>query len=157
MGSKRETMPDEINVRRIGALAAAAGVTVDTLRFYEREGLLPRAVRTSGGFRLYPSKMAERLRFIKQARELGLSLREIRQLVEPGDGQCCAMRDVIAARLADADRRLRDLTSFRRTLRIALERCEQTLSHSKTAACPVAGQLGTEPPPRVKARSAARH
>ena len=103
-----------------------------------REGLLPPATRTAGGFRLYPPEIAERLRFIKQARELGLSLREIRQLVEPDNGQCCAMRDVISARLTDVDRRLHDLTSFRKTLQVALDRCEQTLSRSKKAACPVA-------------------
>jgi DNA-binding transcriptional MerR regulator len=135
---KSQTTHDDLSVRRIGALATAAGVTVDTLRFYEREGLLPPATRTAGGFRLYPPEIAERLRFIKQARELGLSLREIRQLVEPDNGKCCAVRDVIAARLDDVDRRLHDLTSFRKTLQVALDRCEQTLRGSKKAACPVA-------------------
>jgi MerR family Zn(II)-responsive transcriptional regulator of zntA len=135
---KKAHTPEDLHVRRIGALAAASGVSVDTLRFYEREGLLPPATRTAGGFRLYPPEIAERLRFIKQGRELGLSLREIRQLVEPDNEQCCAVRDVIAARLADVDRRLHDLTSFRKTLQVALDRCEHTLSRSKKAACPVA-------------------
>jgi DNA-binding transcriptional MerR regulator len=141
---KEGRVHEELSVRRIGALAAAAGLTVDTLRFYERERLIPAPTRTTGGFRVYPPEIAERLRFIKQARELGLSLREIRQLVEPDDGHCCAVRDVLAARLADVDRRLDDLTSFRKTLQIALKRCERTLSRSKNAACPVAGQLGRE-------------
>jgi DNA-binding transcriptional MerR regulator len=132
-----------MNVRRIGALASVAGVTVDTLRFYEREGLLPQANRTVGGFRVYPPAIAERLRFIRQARELGLSLREIRQLVEPDDGHCHAVREVIAARLADVDRRLAELRSFRRTLKTALERCDRTLSRSRNAPCPVARRLGT--------------
>lgn len=130
-------------VRRIGDLAEATGVTVDTLRYYEREGLLPRVDRTAGGFRCYSQEAAQRLRFIKQARDLGLSLREIRQLVEPENCRCSAMRDVIAERLADVDRRLRDLASLRKTLALALESCEQTLGRSKNAACPVVRRLGT--------------
>jgi DNA-binding transcriptional MerR regulator len=132
-----------MSMRRIGALAASAGVTVDTLRFYEQQGLLPPAVRTAGGFRLYPPESAERLRFIAQAREVGLSLREIRQLVEPDNARCAAVRKVIAERMADVDRKLRELALFRQTLEIALERCDQTLSRSKNAACSVARQLGT--------------
>ena len=136
-------MRQPAGVRRIGDVAEAAGVTVDTLRYYEREGLLPRAGRTAGGFRLYSQETAQRLQFIKQARELGLSLREIRQLVDQRNGRCSAMRKVIVERLADVDRRLHDLTSFRKTLETALERCEQTLNRSKNAACPVARRLGT--------------
>ena len=135
------------DVRRIGDLAEITGVTVDTLRYYEREGLLPRVGRTAGGFRLYSQETAQRLRFIKQARELGLTLREIRQLVEPKSDRCSAMRKVIVERLADVDRRLHDLASFRRTLETALERCEQTLNRSKKAACPVVRQLGLAQPP----------
>jgi DNA-binding transcriptional MerR regulator len=127
--------------RRIGALAVAAGVTVDTLRYYEREGLLPRAGRTAGGFRVYTPQIADRLQFIKQAQQLGLTLREIRQIVEPDGGRCSAVRDRLAERLADVDRRLRELTAFRRTLKKALECCDETLGRSRRAACPVPRQL----------------
>jgi DNA-binding transcriptional MerR regulator len=144
-----------MSMRRIGALAAVAGVTVDTLRFYEHEGLLPRADRTAGGFRLYSPESAGRLRFITQARRAGLTLREIRQLVEPDNARCAAVRDVIAERLTDVNRKLRELASFRRTLRNALERCDQTLTRSNDAACSVARQLGTEKLGRVCARSGA--
>jgi len=136
-------VPRKTRVRRIGALAAAGGVTVDTLRFYEREGVLPRARRSAGGFRLYTEETAQRLRFIKQARQLGLTLREIRQLVEPDNGQCHAVREVIAARLGEVNQRLHELASFRRTLQVALSRCGQTLRRAKNAPCPVARQLGT--------------
>jgi DNA-binding transcriptional MerR regulator len=128
---------------RIGDLAAAAGVTVDTLRYYEREGLLPPIDRTAGGFRCYSEDTAHRLEFIKQARELGMSLREIRQLVDPGHARCSTVRQLLADRLADVDKRMRDLATFRKTLKAALERCEETLDRSKNAACPVAGELGT--------------
>ena len=129
-------------VHRIGDLAVTAGVTVDTLRYYEREGLLTPVERTAGGFRCYSPETAERLRFIKQARDLGLTLREIRQLVEPETERCSAMRDVLATRLAEVDRRLHDLTAFRKTLAAALKRCERTLDRSKNAPCPVVRHLG---------------
>ena len=145
-----------MSMRRIGAVAAVAGVTVNTLRFYEHEGLLSPAVRTAGGFRLYTPETAQRLRFITQARHVGLSLREIRQLVEPDNGRCAAVRHLLAERLTDVDRKLRELASFRRTLQIALERCDQTLGRSKNAACSVARQLGTEKLARVRPRSAAK-
>jgi DNA-binding transcriptional MerR regulator len=130
-------------VYRIGDLADAAGVTVDTLRYYEREGLLPHIGRTAGGFRCYSENTAHRLEFIKQARKLGLSLREIRQLVDPGNARCSTVRQVLVDRLADIDRRMRDLAMFRKTLKTALERCEETLDRSKNASCPVVGELGT--------------
>lgn len=127
---------------RIGGLAEAAGVTVDTLRYYEREGLLPQVSRTAGGFRCYSEDAAHRLRFIKQARELGLSLREIRQLVDPDNAGCAAMRQLLADRLADVERRQRELAAFRKTLKTALERCDKTLGRAKDAPCPVVRQLG---------------
>ena len=131
------------SVRHIGDLAETTGVTVDTLRYYEREGLLPHVERTTGGFRCYSEETAHRLEFIKQARELGLSLREIRQLIEPKNGRCSAMRQVLTERLADVERRLHDLASFRKTLKTALDQCEETLDRSKNAPCPVVRHLGT--------------
>ena len=136
-------MPEQLSACRIGELAAAAGVTVDTLRFYEREKLLPSVSRTAGGFRLYAPEVAQRVRFIKQAQQAGLSLGEIRQLIAPDNTRCASVRDRISERLADVDRQLRELTSFRQTLQAALERCEQTLEHSKMATCSVVRELGS--------------
>jgi DNA-binding transcriptional MerR regulator len=68
-------------VYHIGELAARSGLTRDTLRYYERIGLLGTQRRTSSGFRVYPPHTLDRLRFIKQAQTLGLSLHEIRELV----------------------------------------------------------------------------
>jgi DNA-binding transcriptional MerR regulator len=136
-------MPRTKTPYRIGNLAEAAGVTVDTLRYYEREGLLPPIDRTAGGFRCYSEDTARRVEFIRQARELGLTLREIRQLVNPGHARCATVRQLLADRLADVDRRMRDLATFRRTLKAALERCEETLDRSKHASCPVVRELGT--------------
>ncbi len=139
-----QNVRDQISTQRIGVLAEVVGVTVDTLRYYEREGLLPPSNRTAGGFRLYAPEIAERVRFIKQAQMVGLSLREIHQLVAPDDSRCAPARKVMAARLADVDRRLRELMSFRSMLQAALEQCDRTLSRSTEAPCAVAGELGTE-------------
>ena len=130
--------------RHIGDLAAAAGVSVDTLRYYEREGLLPKPGRTDGGFRVYAPESVQRIRFIKQAQGLGLSLREIRQLIGFDRGQCASVRDVIAKRLADVDARLEELRSFRKMLRSALKECETALRRSTEAECPVVPYLGSD-------------
>ena len=143
-GIRGQNVRDQISTQRIGVLAEAVGVTVDTLRYYEREGLLPRSSRSAGGFRLYAPEIAERVRFIKQAQMVGLSLREIHQLVAPDDSRCATAREVMAARLTDVDRRLRELTSFRSMLQAALEQCDRTLSRSTMAPCAVVRELGTE-------------
>ena len=68
------------NGYRIGEMAAKAGVTPDTLRYYERLGVLPRARRTNGGFRQYGEDVLSRLRFIQRAQSFGLTLKDVRQL-----------------------------------------------------------------------------
>jgi MerR family mercuric resistance operon transcriptional regulator len=74
------------SVLRIGALATHCGVSIDTIRYYERCKLLPRAGRSRGGFRLFAPDAVERIRFIKQAQELGFSLDEVGALLTPGGG-----------------------------------------------------------------------
>jgi MerR family Zn(II)-responsive transcriptional regulator of zntA len=129
-------------LHRIGGLAADAGVTADTLRYYEREGLLPPALRTVGGFRVYPPDTVQRVQFIREARAVGMSLADIRTLVQPDDCRCVAVRDRIAGQWSEVDERLRALAAFRQTLQQALDRCDRTLHHSRRAACPVVGRLG---------------
>jgi MerR family transcriptional regulator, copper efflux regulator len=81
---------------QIGDLAKRAGVTVDTVRFYERRRLLPSAPRSSGGFRLFTPEAVERIRFIKQAQELGFSLDEIKGLLATGGvDECRRVRDLL--------------------------------------------------------------
>jgi MerR family copper efflux transcriptional regulator len=65
----------------IGKLARAAGINLETVRYYERRGLLPKPPRTASGYRLFPAEAAVRLRFIRRAQELGFSLKEIRELL----------------------------------------------------------------------------
>lgn len=125
---------------RIGEVARRAGVSIDTIRYYERQRLLPRPRRTQGGFRVFSGDAVERLNFIKQAQTIGLSLDEIRELltVEGEASGCARMRDLLKAKLADLDERLGALRDFRRTLARHLAACETELDrHGAGARCPV--------------------
>jgi MerR family Zn(II)-responsive transcriptional regulator of zntA len=112
---------------RIGELAARSGVTPDTLRYYERLGLLPRAHRSTGGFRLYTREAFDRLRFVKQAQSLGLTLHEIRDLLgyesSAGLKRCRQVRDMLRTKLLELQRKLEELEDFQRTLSGYLDRC----------------------------------
>jgi DNA-binding transcriptional MerR regulator len=125
---------------RIGQLAAASGLTRDALRYYERQGLLPRSRRTSGGFREYDGAVVDRIRFIKQAQAHGLTLREIRDLVshesDAGRTRCLHVRDLLARKLTQMDARRNELDAFCDTLRDYLWRCDQALQGRSTTDCP---------------------
>ena len=118
---------------QIGELATRSGVTPDALRYYERLGLLPPPQRTSGGFRVYTAATLERLRFIKQAQALGLTLHEIGTLVsyedQGGLKRCRQVRDLVRAKLAELQVKLTELGEFRNTLSGYLRECERTLAH----------------------------
>ena len=104
---------------RAGQAAAELGVGVQTLHYYEREGLIPPPPRSEAGYRLFPPDLMERLRFIRRAQALGLSLTEIREtldLTAIGESPCGRVQAALAERLADVDRRLEQLTSFRNEL-----------------------------------------
>jgi len=104
-------------------------VSVDTVRYYERRKLLPRASRSQGGFRLFSPETVERVRFIKHAQEMGLSLEEIAQLLETrgGAAECQKVRDLLSGKLAELDERMRKMRAFRRTLSKHLAECEREL------------------------------
>lgn len=127
--------------QRIGAIASATGLTPDAIRYYERIGLVPKPVRSAGGFRLYPPDTVRRIRFIKQAQTLGLELKEIRDLLRPANGrrreQCEHVRSVLAKHLADVDARMRELQTYHDTLQRALQQCDRALAVKQTIPCPV--------------------
>lgn len=122
---------------RIGELAARCGVSTDTIRFYEREGLLPRARRSAAQYRLYAEVDAERLRLIRQAQGMGLTLEDIRELLCHHElrtpGECRRVAQMLRDRIAAVDEKIAALRAFRRALAKSLSRCEQTRSES----CPV--------------------
>jgi DNA-binding transcriptional MerR regulator len=124
---------------RIGEVARRTGVSTDTLRYYERLRLLPRSRRSSGGFRLFTAEHIARVRFIKQAQELGFSLEEIRDLVATGGAEeCRKVRDLLQRKLTELDERLKAMKGFRRVLVQHLSECEAELrQHGDSACCPV--------------------
>jgi MerR family transcriptional regulator, mercuric resistance operon regulatory protein len=124
---------------RIGEVAARSGVSIDTIRYYERRKLLPRAERSRGGFRLYRQEAVERLRFIKQAQEIGFSLDEIGDLLATGGAaECRKVRDLLRAKVEEVDARIEAMRKFRRSLADHLAACERELKERGNAArCPV--------------------
>jgi DNA-binding transcriptional MerR regulator len=101
---------------RIGEVAGAAGVTADTIRYYEREGLLPAPDRTASGYRAYDGAAVDRLRFIQGAQRLGLRLGDIRDLLavrDTGTCPCEPAEDLLTRRLAEVDAEIARLTALR--------------------------------------------
>lgn len=109
----------------IGKLASAADVGVDTVRFYERAGLLNKPPRTASGYRLYNAADAARLRFIRRAKALGFSLEEIVELLKlnDGGGRRSAVRALAERRLTEIEQKLVDFKRMRDTLRELVHQC----------------------------------
>lgn len=104
---------------RIGEVAAAADLSVETIRYYERLGLIREAARTASGYRQFEPAVVRRLRFIRRAKELGFSLEEIRELLElRADPEASAsdVQELARANLAEIEDKLADLTRLRDAL-----------------------------------------
>lgn len=104
---------------RIGEAAAATGMTTKTLRFYEDRGLLPSPHRAANGYRDYGDETVSRLDFIHRGRVAGLTLAQIRgilQVRDAGDAPCVHVRDVLARQLTDLDRQIAELVALRATV-----------------------------------------
>ena len=130
----------------IGRLAEAAGVNIDTVRFYEREGLLQPAPRSAGGYRLYGPEEAQRLRFIRRAKALGFSLEEIGELLRlTEDGHDRGRVKAIAEhRVADLDQRIAELQRMRGILAHHAGHCS---GRGAVKGCPIIQALLEESPP----------
>ncbi|GAA4216926.1 helix-turn-helix domain-containing protein [Sphingomonas endophytica] len=114
-------------VLTIGDLGKATNTKVETVRYYERIGLLPKPVRSSGNYRTYGAAELGRLSFIRRARDLGFSLDQVRALLSLSDDRTCdcAGVDRIAnEHLREVDRKLADLTALRRELKAVIESCD---------------------------------
>jgi Cd(II)/Pb(II)-responsive transcriptional regulator len=119
---------------KIGELAQLAQCTVETIRYYEKEGLLPSTARTAGNFRVYGAAHAERLRFIRNCRALDMSHAEIHALLQLADRSaegCGAVNAVFDAHIAHVDERMRELTQLKQQLADLRQRCqtEQTVQN----------------------------
>lgn len=133
-----------------GSVARELGIGVQTLHYYEREGLIPTPERSVSGYRLYTPALVERVRFIRKAQALGLPLGEIREVLElseHGGCPCGRVQAVLEEKLDEVDRRLRELRSFRRELVALVQRSGQaTLQDGKGRICAIVEQT---PTPRV--------
>lgn len=123
----------------IGRLAERTGVHLETIRYYERIGLLPAPPRTEGGHRVYDGGHLQRLGFVRRARELGFGLGEVRALLAlaEGGGRCDEVRVVAAAHLDAVRRRIEDLRALEATLARHLAQC----AGEAAPACPLVETL----------------
>lgn len=109
----------------IGRLAREASVNLQTVRYYQRRGLLQVPPRPASGYRLYSGADVQRIRFIKRAQALGFTLWEIRQLLELSERRCREVRPLAEIKRDDVIRRIRDLKRMLKALDRALEACRQ--------------------------------
>jgi MerR family copper efflux transcriptional regulator len=125
----------------IGRLARIGGVNLETIRYYERRGLLPKPSRTAAGYRQFAPESARRLRFIKRAQELGFSLDEVRELLALG-AQPRHNRATIRVRaqekIEDIGRKIAVLTAMKNTLHNLVNRCERC---EPSFECPIVASL----------------
>lgn len=129
----------------IGQLARQTGVPIDTVRYYERQQLLPAARRSPAGYRIFDQDAVRRLRFIRRAKTLGFTLEEIAGLLSLSsrrDQDMSDVRSAAAARLADVEQRLRELQRMRGALAQLIDACP---GHGDLAACPIMAALQEDP------------
>ena len=127
---------------KIGEVAKAADIGIDAIRFYERQGLIDEPARRPSGYRVYPPDVVLSLRFIKRAKELGFSLKEIAELLslERNPGATAAdVRQLAEEKLADLEDKIRALQGMRRALRKVAEDCR---GRGPTSECSILRSLG---------------
>ena len=128
---------------QIGEVAKRTELTVDAIRFYEKRRLLPKAMRTTGRFRMYTADDIERIRFIQRMQALGFSLKEIRELGNlraRSVDACESVRKLLTAKLAEVRTKMRELERLESELAADLRKCNAELKHRRQhapAACPV--------------------
>src|SRR5713226_1888187 len=133
-----------MNPLTIGHLAREAGVNLETVRYYERQGLLAKPPRSASGYRLFPSDAARRLRFIRRAQELGFSLKEIRELLSLRVSRRTTSADIrtrAEAKIVDIEAKIKNLESMKKTLRKLTRVCDGC---APVAECPILESLDRE-------------
>jgi MerR family mercuric resistance operon transcriptional regulator len=129
----------------IGTLAARTGGNVETIRYYERIGLLPRPARSQGGHRLYEEGHVKRLGFVRRSRELGFTLDQIRTLLRLVDGgryTCAQVKRITVGHLDEVRQKVADLRKIERVLRSMAAQCDR----GSVPECPVIDALFGEAP-----------
>ena len=133
----------------IGALSARAGCPIETIRYYERIGLIPPPPRTSGGHRVYAPDHVKRLSFVRRCRELGFGIDAIRALlglVDGGGYACAEIKDATLRHLRDVQRKIADLQRMAASLEDIAAQCEG----GNLPDCPIVDALYAEMPPRAE-------
>src|SRR5260370_5141768 len=124
MGARR------VGAEKIGEVAQETGLSIDTIRFYEKQGLLKRSPRTEGGFRLFALSDIETLKFVRKAQELGFSLNEIRELLillSDHVPACSHVKELLDQKLTAVEQKIAELQSLERSLKRALQKCKREL------------------------------
>lgn len=126
----------------IGRLAAAAGVNVETVRYYQRRKLIPEPARPAGGTRSYTDSDAERLRFIKRAQVMGFALVEIASLLDlKARRSCQKTRNLAVSKIQCIDVQIRELRQLRKELARLVSGCDSNLDETN---CPIINRLASE-------------
>ena len=141
-----------------GQLAVRAQVNLETIRFYESEGLLPIAPRTASGYRKFSESTVERLAFVKSAKALGFSLEEIRELLHLQSeqaGVCAEVRELLRSKLLVVREKRAELERLESQLSAALHKCNKALKQqlNPSEACPVLRQIGDARPRNAELES----
>ncbi len=128
---------------RVGELATQAGVNLHTIHYYERRGLLPAVARTSSNYRAFPPDIVLRVRFIKQAQQLGFTLNEIKELLSlraHPETRCAQIYRRTEAKVADIDKRIESLAALRAALTTLLAQCE---GEEPITECPILAAMAS--------------
>ena len=129
---------------KIGQLAQRSGVNIDTVRYYEREGLLPKAQRLASGYRVYDESDVKRLRFVRRAKALGFTLVEIRELLELSDHRdddMATLKTVAIEKIADIEAKIAELERIRAALETLAASCP---GHGALEQCPILNALAED-------------
>lgn len=128
----------------IGQLAKSAGVKIETVRYYERIGLIAKPARSSSGHRNYSNEDMRHLIFVRRARDLGFSIEDIRALLKlaaPDQKPCAEVKSIASAHLNSLQAKLGDLIRLEKILVETIEQC----SDDRSPACPILEMLGADP------------
>lgn len=128
----------------VGELAKRGDVNLETIRYYERRGLMPKPPRSASGYRLFSPESVRRIRFIKRAQELGFSLKEIKELLAlqvSADGTSANVRERAEAKIADIEEKIKTLRAMRKALGLLTNAC---CGQGSVSECPILESFSSE-------------
>ena len=129
----------------IGKLAKLANVTIETIRYYQRKGLINEPVKPATGYRQYPTEVIARIQFIKRAQQSGFTLKEIAELLSLDGEHCEDVQKIAEQKRQQIDEQLRDLTALRNVLNSLVNGCQQDES---TGHCSLIDTFSNKPDPK---------